>query len=422
MEFISNTDFYELSLDSIISDVDIDVAIELYQPIIGHKALALYLTLIKDAQKDDNQDIFSYENLFNRMQISSGDYLNAKNTLEAVGLIRTFLKKENDINYYIYFIYSPKGPKDFFSDILFKGLLVNYIGEKEARKLAEKYKIQIINHDNYEEITSSFTDVYNLDYNNSAFTTKINNNISERKTSGVKASFDYSLFFKYLSTNSQINKDTISDTQTKEIERIALLYGLNEETMADIVANSYNPNEKDNHIDFNHVLELAMQENKYGFLNKKSSTKSKITGDSELASKVKLMDSMAPSDYLRIKQNGARPAIPDLKLIEDLSSNFNLPNGVINALIDFVLVKQDNKLPRSYVEKIAAQLAREGVENAIDTMNYLIKSSTRKNTYNKNTSSKIVSSADKINKKNDKNEISDEEFQKVLDKIASGGK
>jgi len=80
---------------------------------------------------------------------------------------------------------------------------------------------------------------------------------------------------------------------------------------------------------------------------------------------------MSPKNYLGVLQNGTRPASADLRLINDLSSNFHLSNGVINAIIDFVLTVNNNVLSRAYSEKIAASLAREGLTTAVDAMNYL---------------------------------------------------
>ena len=54
-----------------------------------------------------------------------------------------------------------------------------------------------------------------------------------------------------------------------------------------------------------------------------------------------------------------------------LSKDYNLPNPVINVLIDFVLQMNNNVLSKYSVEKIAASLSREKIETAIDAMEYL---------------------------------------------------
>ena len=77
---------------------------------------------------------------------------------------------------------------------------------------------------------------------------------------------------------------------------------------------------------------------------------------------------MPPASWLAVLQNGHKPADSDLKILESLSLNLGLPNPVINALVDFVLQKNDNILSKAYIEKIGAALAREGVKTSLDAM------------------------------------------------------
>ena len=117
-----------------------------------------------------------------------------------------------------------------------------------------------------------------------------------------------------------------------------------------------------------------------------------ISSKSNLASKINLMETVSCRDYLRVKQNNTMPSSADMRLINDLSEKFGLPNPVINAIVDFVLVKQDNTLPRAYTEKIASSVARENLKTAYDTMGYLRKinsNNKRNNNYSKNLNIKI---------------------------------
>jgi replication initiation and membrane attachment protein DnaB len=85
------------------------------------------------------------------------------------------------------------------------------------------------------------------------------------------------------------------------------------------------------------------------------------------------MESTNPIDFLRYVQQGTQPTGPDIKLVNDLSLKQGLSFPVINALIDYVLQKKNNTLPRAYVEKIASTLAREQIVHAIDAMDFLMK-------------------------------------------------
>ena len=64
----------------------------------------------------------------------------ARLKLEAVGLLQTFYKNENNFNYYIYCLFAPKSPVDFLNDPLFSRLLREKIGEKQTQNLINLYK------------------------------------------------------------------------------------------------------------------------------------------------------------------------------------------------------------------------------------------------------------------------------------------
>ena len=132
------------------------------------------------------------------------------------------------------------------------------------------------------------------------------------------------------------------------------------------------------------------------------------------------MESVSPKKFLALLQNGSQPALADLKLIDSLSKNFNLPNPVINAVIDYTLTNCKNVLSRAYAEKIAASLAREGIETTIDAMNYLNnfkkskKSSSPKN--NKDKKEEKENPREETNKQDDGPSWDD-----ILDDIDQGG-
>lgn len=414
MDYINEKDYYETRFASLISDIDREVLVGLYQPLVGHLSVALYVTLFHEKNKCADIDTFDHAHLFNKMQVSAGELLNARKALEAVGLLRTYKKEEAGIRYYIYVLYAPKSPHDFFDDVLFKGLLIKYVGEKEATRLALCYKVD--HHtEGFSDVTSSFIDTFNPDFDDPSFRKDLRVDVKGRKSGRVAISFDFDAFFVVMEKNSQIKRDTLSKKDMKEIERLATLFSLDEATMADIVIGAYDPDNKTQRIDFQRVADRAKDEARFPFFHKKrNGERSKVSGNGELASKIKLMDAMAPGEYLRILQNNTAPSKADLNIVDDLSKNYGLPNGVINALIDYVLAKNKNVLSRYYTEKIAASLAREGLSTVIDTMNYLVKI----NSMWKSGKPQVIKNADSSEKATS-TEISDEELENILATIES---
>lgn len=422
MDYVLNSDFYEIRLASLVTNVDKDVLVELYQPIIGSNATILYLTLLKQKRNEDDETMYSTESLINVMQMQPGILLSARHFLEAVGLLRTYESSRDGSRYYIYVLYAPKSPKDFFDDVLFKGLLIQAIGEKAAKKLAFSYKTNLAIDESFTEISASFVDVYHPDYDDASFKKEFGNSLVGHDAGRVKIKFNYDLFFGYVTDNSQIKTSVFTKKDMKEIERLSALFGLDEKTMAFIITDEYDPNAIP-HLDFRKIKIRAEEAVKYRVVDKKPIVgKSEIKSDTVISNKVRMMDEVAPAKYLRFLQNNTMPASADLKIIDSLSSGYGFPNGVINAIIEYVLYKNDNVLSRNYCEKVASTLARNNVTNALDAMNSLNKISLNK----KGTASKAAKEPvqQQEEPKKDKKvakateNISDEEMDELLSSFA----
>jgi replication initiation and membrane attachment protein len=76
----------------------------------------------------------------------------------------------------------------------------------------------------------------------------------------------------------------------------------------------------------------------------------------------------APDQLLEIRSGGGKPAKIDLKIIKELQSNLELPDPVINVLIDFVLYTQDMKLYKPLIIPIAREWSRKEVRTVKEAM------------------------------------------------------
>ena len=261
MNYVSKNDFYEIRVASLITNLDRDSLLELYQPIIGAPAASLYLTL--STQKKSNGDsILKTEQLLKSMQLTANQFYSARCYLEAVGLIRTYESVVDDVRCYIYVIYSPKSPKAFFEDTLFKGLLILSVGEKEAKRLANKWKVNLSIPEEYHEVSASFLDVYKIDYDDPSFRKEFATTIIGRDHGRANLDFNYDLFFGYVGDNSGITASSFKKKDMKEISRLATLFGLDEKRMAFIVVDEYIP-EGQVHLDFDRIKNRCEQEIRY---------------------------------------------------------------------------------------------------------------------------------------------------------------
>lgn len=375
MIYLNKEDFYEVYLNSIISDFDHDTLTMLYQPIVGSHAISLYLTLYADYKK--KSEIASLEDLLLEMGIDITILTEAKNKLEGIGLIRTYYKKDKGQSFLKFVLYAPKTPKEFFDDILFKGLLISRIGEKKVQQYLRRYKTKKLDLDGYNEISASFNDVFKSSLDEDVYSSTLNIvGGYGRKVIDVSKGFDNAKFLSSLE-NFNILPKAIKKSDMKKISELALLYGVNEDIMGDYVSQAYRPDEKEK-IDYDMVKELCVKDKSYQVLRKNGSNNIAYSSSSKMGKKVEMMQTYSALDYLKIKQNNGAVSPSDVKLITELNESYGLNSSVINVLIDYCLERNNNQLSRTYVTKIAASINREGISSTLDAMNYLKQNSRRK--------------------------------------------
>ena len=378
MKVLAHQDFLEVRLASLIADYDRDTLSNLYQPMIGFEALSLYMTLWSEANNEKVSPLCTHEQVFLRMRMPASAFVDARKYLEATGLLKTFVSEGNDFKIYHYELYAPKSPSGFFDDTLLYGMLIRSIGESNANRLKKIYVLDT--HQDYgKEITASFAEVFHPELNDSSFVeaAESKGGVKGRNRGKIKGAFSYEQFFNSLKEISQLKESAFRKEEMKEIERLSTLNGVDENEAANLVNQVYDLEKpKGQRLDFDKLASLMQEKTNYKYRYKGKDTEvapNLNTGNSDLARKINLMETKSPKDYLAYLQDGTRPAAADIRLINDLSKNYHLPNPVINAVVDYVLAKADNVLSRAYAEKVAASLVRENARTAVDAMNYLRK-------------------------------------------------
>ena len=138
-------DSYIVINKSIITEEDKKIINMLYLPIIGPLAVTLYNILVNDLDKQQIvSEVKTHDILLSNLHISSSELTDARNILEGIGLLKTYLKTDTNNNY-IYELYSPVSAHEFFSHPIFNIVLYNNIGKKEYDKLITYFKMPKIN-------------------------------------------------------------------------------------------------------------------------------------------------------------------------------------------------------------------------------------------------------------------------------------
>ena len=406
---------------TILTDFERKTIITLYEPIIGPNAVSLYFTLWQDAERIEPNGRYNHHHLMSSLKLGQEPLVLARKALESMGLLRSYLK-ETDTFDYIYELYSPLTPYEFFNHPIFNVVLYNNIGQVEYESLSKYYKKQPSTPKEYVEITTTIDETFK-----SVSMSSLQNEIETVDTSSIgpninKDYIDFELLI------SSLPKNTISDKvlnkRTKHlINSLAFVYDLDTLKMSELIRMVINENgliDKDT---------LRINARKYYQFNNSGSLPTLIyrtqpehlkTPEGDMSNRGKMIyifENTSPYDFLRSKYHGTEPTPKDLQLLEYLAVDLELNPGVINVLIDYVLKINDNKLTKGFIETIAGQWKRLNIQ----TVDKAMKTAEKEH---KKTNSKVI--VKQTNKKSetptpiwfDKNQESveiSEEAKKELD-------
>lgn len=414
-------DSYIVLNKTILQENDTKLLTMLYQPIIGTSAINLYLTLCLDLDKNEFMSLENtHHHLMTNMRMKLDDIVVAREKLEAIGLLKTYYKSGNDINTYIYEIFSPVSASDFFHHPVLNIVLYNNVGKKEYERLVNYFKIPKVNLNDYNDITKNFDEVFE-----SVPGTMFENALKDIKKVhridiNVETSFDFSLLLSIL-PNGLLNRNTFTKEEKKLIQNLSYIYNLGEEEVKNIIINSIN--EKGN---IDKILLRKNSRNYYQFENngklpsliyqkQPEYLRNPVGNESKRAKMIYIFETVSPYNFLKSKYNGAKPTARDLNLIENLMIDAQLKPAVINVLIDYVMKVNDKKLSKNFVETIAGQWKRLNIETAEDAMNQAEKETKKKKMVKTPKIKQEEKTPEWLDKKIEKKSITEEEEEVVKD-------
>ena len=367
-------DIYQVINKSIITEQDKKILNMLYLPLVGAMPIMLYFILVNDLDKFENISLeLEHAKILNSLHISSGEFNTARNCLEGIGLLKTYIKKDT-VNKYIYELYSPVSVHEFFSHPIFNIILYNNVGKREYEKLIDYFKMPKLSKDGYTEITKKFSDVFGMIPYNSF--DNYNDGIKKynKLNLNIASSFDINLMIETMPKN--INPKIFTKDLQELIILLAYLYDIDVAKMQNIIVACINERglvnreqlriSARNYYKFDHsgALPTMVNYTQPAYLRKA------IGDNSKMAKMIYTFETVSPYDFLKSKHNGAEPVKRDILLLENLLIDYKLKPGVVNVLIDYVLKTQDNKLNHNYVESIAGQWSRKKIETVEEAMDY----------------------------------------------------
>ena len=315
-------DNYIVVNKTVISKQDNNIVSMLYQPIIGYTAVALYYTLIDDLDKYAlMSSSFTHHHLMSTMQLSLDKILIARKKLEAVGLLKTYYKEDNNLNNFVYMLYSPLSSYDFFHHPILNIVLYNNLGKNEYDKLLDYFKVPRVNLKDYFDITENFSDIFSA----VPGTVDIQYDVSKREEGNIKIEPVIDFDFLISSIPKNLYSDRCFSDDVKElINTISYTYNLDTNAVISLVRDSINEKGL-----FDKAYFRKTARNYYQFRNdgalptiiyksQPEYLKKPVGDNSKWAKMVYTFENTSPYRFLKAKSHGTNPTSRDLKIVEDI--------------------------------------------------------------------------------------------------------
>jgi len=357
---------------TILNEYDRKLLIMLYQPIIGYKAISLYFSLWMYLDKREvMSNEFTHHQLMMTMQLKLSEIVEAREKLEAIGLLKTYVRKSN-INNFVYEIYSPISAYEFLNNPVLVTALYNNIGKNEYEKIIEYYKIPRISLKDYEEITCSFNEIFKS-VNISGFERLENINKYSSNKIKVESKIDLDNIISLI-PEELFNVRSLTNETKELINKISFIYNYDDVRMSELIRESLT--------DKKTIDKQALKINSRKYYQFENSGKlpslvyrtqpeylRKPVGDTSNRAKIIYQfETTTPYDYLQSKYKNSKPSKTDIAILEYLLLDMNLNAGVVNVLVDYVLKINNNKLSKNFVDAIASQWAKSKIETVEEAM------------------------------------------------------
>jgi len=376
-------DSYIVSVDGPFNEGDQKILSFLYQPLIGPVCISLYLTLKQQIETNKLQsEPYSHYFIMNLLNLNLMEIYQARNKLEAIGLLQTFVKKEGENRQFLYILNPPLSAEQFFSDGLLNIYLYQKVGREYYNRLKASFTDSVIPRNEFQNITKSFQEVFT---SQAAYPYTP---IQEEETESLKIAskgevnpikvipeqFDFDLLLAGLN-EAVVPKRAITKEVREVILKLAFLYEIDPIQMKNIILSSIT---NDNQIDIERLRKAARDWytiEHYSSLPKLVDKVQSPLLQSEIdvpktkeERLIRYLETVSPRQLLQDMNQGNEPVQSELQLIENLMINQKLPPGVVNVLIQYCLLRTDMKLSKSFVETIASHWGRKKIKTVVEAM------------------------------------------------------
>lgn len=366
-------DTFDIRLPHALSTQERQLVTLFYQPLTGAEPISLYLTLWAEAEQLKTQHQSHYY-LMNVLGMPIGKVFEARVALEAIGLLRTWKKEIEGQRSFLYELARPLDADSFLKDPLLSMFLFSKIGEQAYRKLRQRF-ILPAREAAYKDVSRAFIDVFKPVSTNIPADLQGDDGIkveSQKAYPFYFEQFDFNLLQAGLS--EQLVPASLLTFEVREaIAKLAFLYHLTALDMQKVVILAL---DDDLGISLERLRKAAADYYKLT-VSKEPPQLARVYDTpnvEETAQKTKdqelqhYLETTPPVQVLRDINNGKEPLQTSVQLADSLIVQHGMPIGVVNALLEYVMLTTDMKLPKKYVETIADHWVRKNLKTAKEAM------------------------------------------------------
>lgn len=371
------SDLYRVEVHYPLDEVQNDVLYYLYQPIVESRAISAYMMLYLEGKRMGRfLQPSPLSRIISFLSVSLLDFQKALKALEAIGLLKTYVKQEHQMTQYIYVIQSPLSVQSFFKNQILSSLLEESLTQDDYKKTIQYFKIPLEDLSHYKEVTSSFTDVYTIQHTHkNKKILKMNESFKEKTSQLIDISYDMDLLLKSLK-DYQVSKSSLTKQDFTYISQLGSVYSIDALSMAGMIKDSLKSSGLDRKL-------LKTKVKQYCDIHSSSSLnevyhkqpiqlQTQSVQQDPIVLHMKYLDSITPYELLKEKQGGSEPVFHDLMIVETLMVQLGLKPAVVNVLIEYVLGKNNNRLSKRYCEAIGSSWARKHIETSMDAYHELM--------------------------------------------------
>lgn len=398
-----------------LNDDDRHVLTDLYLPILGTEAFSLYLLLW---EKIPNKEVItqrkSHSELMSLLGIDLKRFYEARIKAEALGLIRAFEKKDDLGAYYIYQLFEPLSPDEFFKDDLMSIFLYEQVGESKYRLLADKYAHSDLILKDSNEITKDFLEVFQLSNSDLINTPTEVKNAQENfvENSEVKKpalnekeipQLDWELISDRIQQLFKIHPDDLLENQ-ELILSLHAFYGLDEITLIDLIGKTCDiVNNKIDPDRLKKSVQDRFEKNANISVKRQTETVEKETTTTDFNRSDQLIlqqaKSMTPADFLATQKqkSGGFIGTVESRALRDMAMKTYLPASVLNIMVYYIL-QNSPTLTLPLMETMANDWQQNNVQTPEQALQRITDFQTKprnpKRRYNNNRTRKVEQATD----------------------------